>query len=107
VIETVLGPVTWETLSLGGVCSVLTLTLVRMVVSGKFVPEAQVERLLAGERATNAYLKSALEKRDEANAALVQQVAKLTVQGDATVRVLQALPTAQSGSDHVATTTQD
>jgi hypothetical protein len=110
----VIGPISsaaWQSLGLGGTCTVLVLVLVWMIVSGKFVPVSQVERMLeterartADERARNAYLEGALAKRDEAFATVVQQNAKLTIQADAGLRVLQSLPTAhQSGSDHVAT----
>ncbi|AHH16599.1 hypothetical protein NONO_c17990 [Nocardia nova SH22a] len=106
-----LGSIAWQTLGLSGVCVVLVLTLVWMIVSGKFVPESQVERMLeterartADERARNAYLEGALTKRDAAFTTVVQQNAKLTIQADAGLRVLQSLPTEhQSGSDHVAT----
>lgn len=106
-----IGSITGQTAGLSAVCVILTLTIVRMIVSGKFVPVSQVERMLeterartADERARNAYLEGALAKRDEAFATVVQQNAKLTIQADAGLRVLQSLPTAhQSGSDHVAT----
>lgn len=95
-----LGPITWETLGLGGLAFMVIIAVLRMMFTGKWVPEAQVERLLADARDRIEHLESALSKRDDTIAALVEQVAKLTVQGDISVRVLQALP--QPGSSHVA-----
>ncbi|MBF6350370.1 hypothetical protein IU448_15290 [Nocardia flavorosea] len=102
-----LGSLPWGDIGLVGVCAVLTLTQLRMVMSGKFVPREQVDMLLTDLRSRNQFLEQASQTKDLTIGELVTQNAKLTAQGELSVRLLESISVnsnARSGSDYVAPT---
>lgn len=110
----VLGALPWDTIGLGGIATMTTLTLIRMVISGRFVPRDQVEMLLADLRARVKYMESARTTDAATMSDLVRQNEKLSTQGELSLALLRALQqpgtsstgnnTAETGSGHVAST---
>ncbi|MGI5223074.1 hypothetical protein [Nocardia sp. CA-290969] len=84
----------------------LTITWLRMIMSGKFVPREQVDLGYADLRARIEYLEQANTTKDQTIAEQASQIAKLTAQGDLSVRMLESITAygtnARSGSGHVA-----
>lgn len=98
-------------IGLVGICAVLTLTWLRMIMSGKFVPQAQVEQLRAGDQARIQFLEAERTADSATMASLVKQNEKLSMQGELAIALLRALQspnatgtTANSGSGYVAPT---
>ena len=101
-----LGAVPWGDLGLVGFCAVLTITWLRMIMSGKFVPREQVDLGYADLRARIEFLEQTSAKKDQTIGEQASQIAKLTAQGDLSVRMLESITAystnARSGSGYVA-----
>jgi cell division septum initiation protein DivIVA len=107
--------VAWGSLPLGdiglvGVCAVLTLMLLRMVMSGKFIPRDQVDMLTADLRTQRAYYLSANDQLRDTNAELARQLGELTLRGDMSLHLLTSIrdhaTQSESGSAHVASSNE-
>ncbi|MEV0367499.1 hypothetical protein [Nocardia fusca] len=87
-------------------CVMLTFFQLRMIFSGKFVPREQVDLIVADLRARIEFLEGASTTKDLTIGEQASQIAKLTAQGDLSVRLLESITAystnARSGSGYVA-----
>ena len=101
-----LGAVPWGDVGLVSFCVMLTFFQLRMIFSGKFVPREQVDLIVADLRARIEFLEGASTKKDLTIGEQASQIAKLTAQGDLSVRLLESITAystnARSGSGYVA-----
>lgn len=101
-----LAAVPWGDVGLVGFCLMLTFFLLRMIFSGKFVPREQVDLMLEDLRNQLKVLNEAGGLKDTTIAEQATQIAKLTAQGDLSVRLLESITAygtnTRSGSGHVA-----
>lgn len=101
-----LAAVPWADVGLVGFCVMLTYSQLRMIFSGKFVPREQVDLGYADLRARIEFLEASSTTKDATIAEQASQVAKLTAQGDLSVRMLESITAystnARSGSGYVA-----
>ena len=96
----------WDSLGPSGIATLLAWTLVRLVVSGKFVPREQVDMLLSDLRDRVKYMEAEKTADSASMADLVKQNQALSLQGELSVALLRALQSpnssANSGSEYVA-----
>lgn len=101
-----LAAVPWADVGLVGFCVMLTLSQLRMIFSGKFVPREQVDLLTADQRARIEFLEASNATKDKTISEQASQIAKLTAQGDLSVRLLESITAystnARSGSGYVS-----
>ncbi|MCM6778021.1 hypothetical protein NDR87_31000 [Nocardia sp. CDC159] len=86
-----LGNLPWDTIAPWGIAVSLAWALVRMVLSGRFIPRDQVEMLMADLRKSNEFLQSARTADAATMAGLVKQNEKLSMQGELSLALLRAL----------------
>lgn len=100
------GTLPWGDMGLVGVCTVLTLMLLRMVMSGKFVPRDQVDMLTADLRAQRDHLMNANDQLRITNADQARQIGELTLRGDMSLHLMSSIRAytnpSESGNTHVA-----
>jgi hypothetical protein len=101
-----LGAVPWGDVGLVSSCVMLTFFVLRLIFSGAFVPREQVDLGYADLRAHIEFLEQTSAKKDQTISEQASQIAKLTAQGDLSVRLLESITaystTARSGSGYVA-----
>lgn len=96
----------WDSLGPSAAATALAALLIRLIVSGRFVPREQVDMLLADSRAEVQYLRQARAADAESMSTLVKQNEKLALQGELSIALLRALqePRSESkGSGNVVT----
>jgi hypothetical protein len=100
------GALPWGDMGLVGVSAVLVLMLLRMVMSGKFVPREHVDMLVADLRAQRDQLSAANTQLLSNNADLARQVGELSVRGDMSLHLMSSIRAytnpSESGNTHVA-----
>lgn len=103
--DEVLSVVPWDTIGVGG----LAVLFAWLVMTGRLIPRATLERMLSERDARIAYMETANTAKLATMAALVEQNAKLSTQGELSLALLKSLQSIGSnanhpGSGHVAST---
>ena len=105
-LDGALGAFPWGDVGLVSFCVMLTFLQLRMIFSGRFVPREQVDLMLSDLLKRNEFLEQASTTKDATIGEQASQIAKLTAQGDLSVRLLESITahsnSLRSGSGHVA-----
>ncbi|NEW33851.1 hypothetical protein GV791_14950 [Nocardia cyriacigeorgica] len=105
-MDIALEAVPWDIIGAAGMFAFLTY----LVATGRLVPRATVDRLLADPAARIAYMETESTEQRATISSLVAQNAELSASGRLSVALLQSInghTTAQSGSGDVAPTVQE
>lgn len=93
-----LGGLPWDTIAPWGIAVSLAWALVRMVLSGRFVPRDQFDLLMGDLRKSNEFLQAARITDAATMSDLVKQNEKLSMQGELSLALLRALQSPSSGT---------